>query len=99
MKRFFPRIAALALALILFGTGIPCAAVTDEAPEIGAEYAVIFNADDGGEILYGKNETKEVYCGFLPRVMTCLMILEQVKDLDETVTITKEMILNTPTMS
>lgn len=99
MKRFFPRIAALALALILFGTGVPCAAVTDEAPEIGAEYAVIFNADDGGEILYGKNETKEVYCGFLPRVMTCLMILEQVKDLDETVTITKEMILNTPTMS
>ena len=60
MKRFFPRIAALALALILFGTGIPCAAVTDEAPEIGAEYAVIFNADDGGEILYGKNETKEL---------------------------------------
>ncbi len=70
----------------------------EEEPEIGAEYAVIFNADDEGEILYGKNETKQVYCGFLPRVMTCLLIAESGK-LDETVTVTRGMLVNTPQIS
>ncbi len=70
----------------------------EEEPQIGAEYAVIFNADDEGEILYGKNETDLVYCGFLPRVMTCLLIAESEK-LDESVTITQGMLVNTPQIS
>ena len=69
----------------------------EETPEIGAEYAVIFNADDG-EILYGKNETSKVYCGFLPRVMTCLLIAESGK-WDETITVTQGMLVNTPQIS
>lgn len=69
----------------------------EETPEIGAEYAVIFNADDG-EILYGKNETSQVYCGFLPRVMTCLLIAESGK-WDETVTVNQGMLVNTPQIS
>ncbi len=72
--------------------------VVEEEPEIGAEYAVIFNADDDGEILYGKNEKKPVYCGFLPRVMTCLLIAESGK-LEETVTVTQGMLVNTPQIS
>ena len=97
------RFGALLFALVFFlgsvslfaETGTP---VSEETPEIGAEYAVIFNADDAGEILYGKNETEQVYCGFLPRVMTCL-ILAQGANLDETVTVTRGMLVNTPQIS
>ena len=70
----------------------------EEEPKISGDYAVIFNADDEGEILYGKNETKQVYCGFLPRVMTCLLIAQSGK-LDETIKINQGMIVNTPQKS
>ncbi len=70
----------------------------EEEPKISGEYAVIFNADDAGEILYGKNETKQVYCGFLPRVMTCLLIAQSGK-LDETIKINQGMLVNTPQKS
>lgn len=92
------------LLLVLLFMAIPTLApkaetVQDTPPDINAEYAVIFNADDDGEILYGKNENVPVYCGFLPRVMTCLLIAESGRDLNETVTITKEMLVNTPSVS
>lgn len=92
--------ALLLAALILFAS-LPGSAEeqSEEEPEIGAEQAVIFNADDGGEILYGKNETQPVYCGFLPRVMTCILIMESGRNLEETVTVTKEMLTNTPQIS
>ncbi len=89
----FLCITLLSPSLISFGE------TTEETPQIGAHYAVIFNADDNGEILYGKNENTPVYCGFLPRVMTCLMIIESGRDLSETVMITKEMLTNTPQIS
>lgn len=100
-KRFFTLLLSLFLLLGLFASMTPLGAepVTDVPPEIGAEFAVIFNADDEGEILYGKNETIPVYCGFLPRVMTCLLIAESGRDLNETVTVTKEMLVNTPQIS
>ncbi len=69
----------------------------EELPEIGAEYAVIFNADDG-EILYGKQETTPVFCGFLSRVMTCLLIAESGRT-EEMVTVTQGMLVNTPQIS
>lgn len=103
MKRSFKfRLSALFFALIVAISAFPSfgeETVVDEEPEIGAEYAVIFNADDGGEILYGKNENSKVYCGFLPRVMTCLLIVESGRNLDETVTVTKGMLVNTPQIS
>lgn len=90
------------LIILLLSSSLPLNAaepVQDVPPEIGAEFAVIFNADDEGEILYGKNENLPVYCGFLPRVMTCLLIAECGRDLNETVTITKEILVNTPQIS
>jgi len=96
------RLLCLLTAAVLLCAGIlPTSAETvqEEAPVIGSQYAVIFNADANGEILYGKNEDLPVYCGFLPRVMTCLMIMESGKNIDETVTITKEMLVNTPQVS
>lgn len=55
-------------------------------PEISAEKAVIINAKNGN-ILYGKNETTEGYCGFLPRLMTCVLLAESGQDLETEITI------------
>lgn len=95
------RLFTLLLVTVFLLASFPVLAEeqTEEEPEIGAEQAIIFNADDGGEILYGKNETQPVYCGFLPRVMTCILIMESGRNLEETVTITKEMLTNTPQIS
>lgn len=96
------RLLGLILAaILLMGSVLTASAesVTETPPEIGAQFAVIFNADDNGEILYGKNENIPVYCGFLPRVMTCLLIMESGVNVDETVTVTKEMLVNTPQVS
>ena len=102
MKNLLTRSPILVLIILLLSSSLPLNAaepVQDVPPEIGAEFAVIFNADDEGEILYGKNENLPVYCGFLPRVMTCLLIAECGRDLNETVTITKEILVNTPQIS
>ncbi len=97
--RLLVRILAFALVLPLWSVFARAEEEPkEEFPDIGSEYAVIFNADDGGEILYGKNETKPVYCGFLPRVMTCILIAESGK-WEETVTVTRGMLVNTPQIS
>lgn len=102
MKRSLKlRLGAILFAVLLLAGNLFFHAeetVTEEEPKISADHAVIFNADDGGEILYGKRETDKVYCGFLPRVMTCLLIAESGK-LDETVTVTKGMLVDTPQIS
>ena len=97
-RRFLLRFCAGIAALLCLAA--PAAAEeTDDAPQIDAPYAIVFNASDDGEILYGKQQDQPVYCGFLPRVMTCLLIAENVPDLDQTVTMTKEMLANTPKQS
>lgn len=50
-------------------------------PEISAEKAVILNAKNG-RVLFGKNETETGYCGFLPRLMTCVLLMESGQDLE-----------------
>ena len=104
MKRSLSlRIGTFLIALLLLTGGLhlnaeETAEPVEELPEIGAENAVIFNADDAGEILYGKNETQLVYCGFLSRVMTCILIAESGK-IDENATVTTEALINTPQVS
>ncbi|MBO5213422.1 MAG: D-alanyl-D-alanine carboxypeptidase [Clostridia bacterium] len=103
MKRSFQlRLGAILFVLVFLSSSLSFfgeeAEIKEEEPQISGEYAVIFNADDDGEILYGKNETKQVYCGFLPRVMTCLLIAQSGK-LDETVTVNRGMLVNTPQIS
>lgn len=103
MKHTFKlRLLALFFSVTISVSALPLFAeetVPEEEPKLEAEFAVIFNADDSGEILYGKNEKSKVYCGFLPRVMTCLLIMESGRDLNETVTIDKGMLVNTPQIS
>ena len=70
----------------------------DSSLETIANNAIIFNADTGYE-LYAKNADDYVYCAFLPRLMTCILLMESGINLETQVTITSEMLKNTPEKS
>ncbi len=94
----FRRFLSLTLLLaVLIGCTLLCSAAESELI-LQAEQAIIFNAASG-EILYSKNTSSPFACGMLPRLMTCLLLLEQTENLTEEVTITREMISATPQIS
>ena len=66
---------------------VPARAESEEPNtlEISAEHAIIFNADSGYE-LYAKNPNDLVYCAFLPRLMTCILLVESGVSLETQVT-------------
>ena len=66
--------------------------------EVNAEHAIIINADSGYE-LYTKNPDDYVYCAFLPRLMTCILLVESGVSLETQVTITSDILKNTPEKS
>lgn len=80
------------VAALLLSFAIPFSA--EEEPEISqipepqllAERAVIINSKTG-DVLYCKNENSAAYCGFLPRVMTCLLLAEEQEDLSLEITV------------
>lgn len=78
------RIVALALVLIVLGQ--VNALADSDAPEVYTEAVILINADTG-EVLYGKNETKQMYPASTTKIMTALLALENLQ-LDEEVTAT-----------
>lgn len=98
VRKTLAVICAAAL-LLLSGTVVTHAAGSEENNiETKAEYAIIVNANSGYE-LYSKNADAPVYCAFLPRLMTCILLIESGIDLDTKVTITSEMLKATPEKS
>lgn len=79
-------------------SAVQICAEEDNALEIKANNAIIFNADSGYE-LYTKNADDYVYCAFLPRLMTCILLVEAGVSLETQVTITSEILKNTPEKS
>ncbi len=55
-------------------------------PEITAEAAIVLHLDSG-TILYEKNADKRVSVEFLAKIMTVLIALEEIADLEESVTV------------
>lgn len=98
--KIFRIFSILCLLTLLCSVCLPLYAETTEEMsfDFGAEYAAVVNAETG-RVLYGKNEETQVYCGFLPRVMTCILLLEHGSDLSETVTLSSEVRSNTPQVS
>lgn len=90
----------LIFTLVFSLLAVPVCAEGEEpnALEVGAEHAIIFNADSGYE-LYTKNPDDYVYCAFLPRLMTCILLVESGVSLETQVTITSDMLKNTPEKS
>ena len=95
-------ISFLLVLIFVFALFAPLCFVAETSEEntleINAGHAIIFNADSGYE-LYSKNADDYVYCAFLPRLMTCILLVESGVSLETVVTITSDMLKNTPEKS
>ena len=86
------------IVTIILSSVCVCAEEEENTLEVTANQAIIFNADTGYE-LYTKNADDYVYCAFLPRLMTCILLVEAGVSLETQVTITSEILKNTPEKS
>lgn len=97
-NRCFSFLLIFTLVFSLLAVPVCAEGEDPNALEVGAEHAIIFNADSGYE-LYTKNPDDYVYCAFLPRLMTCILLVESGVSLETQVTITSDMLKNTPEKS
>ena len=58
--------------------------------DVTSPFAAIVNADTGTE-LFAKNADTPFFCAFLPRIMTCILLVESGLDLSTVITLSKEM--------
>ena len=64
---------------------------TSFAYNIQSEYGVVIDADTG-EIIYQKNATAKIYPASLTKILTLLVAVENIKDLNDTFRMTSEII-------
>lgn len=69
--------------------GFPVSALASSAPEINSRAAIVLEKSTG-TILYGKNENEQRKMASTTKIMTCVVVLENVTDLSEIVTISKK---------
>ena len=99
MKRCGKTVAVL-LAVCLMASAVfrlsAKAQTSTELPEsIRSEYLLTVNLDTD-TVLYERHADELVFCGFLPRILLCAMLLDSGRNLSEQVTITKAMLNETP---
>lgn len=83
-------IATLFTGMIFFSYAQRQQAVRADQPKITGQYGVTIDADTG-EILYGKREDERSYPASIAKMMTTLLLLENVKE-DEEITVTENAI-------
>ncbi len=84
----FFRVAALVVLAAVFAAGTAFAALP-APPQISAEAAILVEASTG-RVIYEKNADRLMYPASMTKMMTCLLALEQWKDLSAPVTIGSE---------
>ncbi|UOB97932.1 D-alanyl-D-alanine carboxypeptidase DacB [Bacillus wiedmannii] len=83
-------IATLFTGMIFFSYAQRQQAVRADQPNITGQYGITIDADTG-EILYGKREDERSYPASIGKMMTTLLLLENVKE-DEEITVTENAI-------
>lgn len=83
-------IATLFTGMIFFSYAQRQQAVRADQPNITGQYGITIDADTG-EILYGKREDERSYPASIAKMMTTLLLLENVKE-DEEITVTENAI-------
>lgn len=83
-------IAALFTGMIFFSYAQRQQAVRADQPNITGQYGITIDADTG-EILYGKREDERSYPASIGKMMTTLLLLENVKE-NEEITVTENAI-------
>ncbi len=96
MKRFISVILIIFLTVCIFPLRVFCdeTDTQEEQFSVSSPFAAIVNADTGTE-LYSKNADTPIFVAFLPRLMTCIMLVESGLDLKTEILITKEMMATT----
>lgn len=61
-----------------------------EPPENNAKAALVYNMDTN-QIIYSKNINEKVYPASITKIMTAALLLENIKDYEDTVTISKDL--------
>lgn len=85
----FKKICAITFSFILILAGIsPIHAQNSEDIGISAQYAIIIDQDNG-QVLYEKNKDSRMYPASITKIITCIVALEMIDDLDATTTITQ----------
>ncbi|AZJ23048.1 D-alanyl-D-alanine carboxypeptidase family protein [Bacillus wiedmannii] len=83
-------IATLFIGMIFFSYAQRQQAVRADQPNITGQYGITIDADTG-EILYGKREDERSYPASIGKMMTTLLLLENVKE-NEEITVTENAI-------
>ncbi|MCU5596116.1 D-alanyl-D-alanine carboxypeptidase family protein [Bacillus wiedmannii] len=83
-------IATLFTGMIFFSYAQRQQAVRADQPNITGQYGITIDADTG-EVLYGKREDERSYPASIGKMMTTLLLLENVKE-DEEITVTENAI-------
>ncbi len=93
MKKF---LAGLISLIILVSFALPLSAGADYSPdfEVQAEGVYLINLDTD-TLIYQKNAHKKLYPASVTKIMTCLLLVENVPDLDNTIIRAKAAILGT----
>ncbi len=96
-RRFFAAVAAFIICLSVIS--VPFSAEqTEEGLQIVAEKGIIVNMETG-TVLFDKGANDIVFCGFLPRLMTCILLVESGIPLDTVITVHEKTKSLTPQMS
>lgn len=92
MKKYFllwSRILMLGLILsLIINLNVPNAYALANPPELGSNGLVLMDAKTG-QVLYGKETDKQFYPASTTKVLTAMVVLDEVDDLNELVTISR----------
>ncbi len=93
LKKFFHRMAALALTIVLAVTVVlPCLAVYPMPIQTAVEAEAVYLYDlDSGKVILEQNTDQQKYVASLTKLMTAFLLLESDKDLNGEVTVPTEL--------
>lgn len=75
--------------LLICGSLLPVSA--SEFPKVKSKYVYVYNLDEN-RVLYEKNSHKKMYPASMTKMMTVLTALDEIKDMDEVIVFTPEML-------
>ena len=89
-------ISVLLTVFLTLSVVLPSFAEEGDGSELSptSKRALLVNIDTN-MILYSEKADEPFYCGFLPNVVTCMILLESEPDLEKTVTISEQVIEET----
>lgn len=85
MVKFLKEILVILLCMMTINT------MPAEAHELASQYYVLMDAKTA-RVIEGKDENEQIYPASMTKIMTLLIAVEELKDLEEEITITDEML-------